>query len=211
MDRTDGRPLPPVRPPDESLAADMAGLTDEVTRLTGEYGGPWGMNHTRRLLALVTLVAEDEPYDGPAVWLAAHLHDWGAYRPWAESGVDHVQRSLGVAGPFLTERGCLDDLQARVLESIAHHHSEVLEPGLSREAALLHDADVLDFLGVVGIARDISKNPKDLRGGYEAALRRRERLPQTLFLPKSKELAAPRLREMDDFLAAFKAGSFGWF
>ncbi len=184
---------------------------EEVVRLTEEHGGLWGLNHTRRLLRLVESLADAEPYDAEVVWLAAHLHDWGAYEPWAAPGVDHLQRSLEVVDPFLAGAGCPEETRTRVLECIAHHHSRAAEPGMSREAMLFHDADVLDFLGAVGILRDFSKNPRDLRAGYESARKRRERLPSTLFLERSASLAEPRLQEMDAFLSAFEAGSFGLF
>ena len=48
---------------------------DEIAALTEEYGGSWGINHTRRLLRLVDLVGGDQGWDRDAVWLAAHLHD----------------------------------------------------------------------------------------------------------------------------------------
>ena len=73
---------------------------NEIARLTEEHGGVWGINHTRRLLHLVDLIGEGMQYDVDAVWLAAHLHDWGAYKPWVQDGVDHVQRSLEVVKPF---------------------------------------------------------------------------------------------------------------
>jgi uncharacterized protein len=184
---------------------------DELVRATEEYGGAWGINHTRRLLRLVESLVGDEPYDAEVVFIAAHLHDWGAYKPWAEAGRDHVQRSVEVVGPWLAERGHPDDLCAHVLECIAHHASPGLDRGISREAMLLHDADVLDFLGTVGILRDFSKSPRHLRAGYEAALKRRRDLPPTLFLEQSVEAAHLRLQEMDAFLAAFEAGSFGCF
>lgn len=183
----------------------------EITQATQGYGGDWGWNHTCRLLALVGLIAGDDPYDEEVIWVAAHLHDWGAYRPWARAGVDHVERSVEVAGPWLTERGCPAATRAAILECIAQHAARRAGGGISREAMLLHDADVLDFLGAVGVARDFSKSARDLRTGYEAVLKRRNELPQTLFLERSAELALPRLREMDDFLAAFAEGSFGHF
>jgi uncharacterized protein len=184
---------------------------EEIARLTEEYGGAWGVNHTRRLLRLVESLAADTPYDEEVVWLAAHLHDWGAYKPWAKPGVDHVERSVEVAGPFLVERGWDDSKRSHILECIARHASAGAVEGISREAMLLHDADVLDFLGTVGILRDFSKNARDLRGGYDAALKRRASLPQTLFLPESAGPARQRLRDMDAFLAAFEADSFGHF
>lgn len=182
---------------------------DEIIRLTEEYGGAWGINHTRRLLHLVEHIGEGLQYDTEVLWLAAHLHDWGAYKPWARDGVDHLQRSLEVVETFLAERGFPEKLKSQVLECIAGHHSGHSE--MSSEAILLRDADVLDFLGVVGILRDFSKNPKDLRKAYETTKKRRERLPKTLFLEKSKELAEARLRQMDKFLGIFDMDSFGCF
>jgi uncharacterized protein len=181
----------------------------EIARLTEKYGGAWGINHTRRLLQLISLIGEGVAYDPEVVWLAAYLHDWGGYGPWAESGTDHVERSLQVVEPFLAEKACPDTLRERVLECIAGHHAS--NSDMSMEAILLRDADVLDFLGAVGILRDFSKNPKDLRRGYETAVKRRAKLPQTLFLDKSKELAEARLLQMDEFLEAFRVDSAGHF
>ena len=182
---------------------------EEIIRITEEHGGIWGINHTRRLLHLVELIGEDQQYDTNVVWLAAHLHDWGAYKPWALEGVDHVQRSLEVVEAFLTEQGFSEELKSKVLECIGGHHSQ--HSDMSLEAILLRDADVLDFLGVVGILRDFSKSPKDLRKGYETTKKRREKLPKTLHLEKSKELAEARIRQMDKFLAIFETDSFGCF
>jgi uncharacterized protein len=182
---------------------------DEIVRLTEEYGGQWGISHTRRLLHLISLIGEGQQYNTNAVWLAAHLHDWGGYQPWAEKGVDHALRSKQVAETYLTERGCPEDLKRLVLECIEHHHHG--DPNRSPEAILLIDADALDFLGVVGVLRDFSKNPRDLRKGYEAAKKRRATLPAMLCLEKSRDLARQRIQHMDELLARFEADSWGYF
>lgn len=182
---------------------------DEIIRLTEEYGGQWGINHTRRLLHLVSIIGEGQQHDTEAVWLAAHLHDWGAYRQWAQDGVDHALRSRQVAETFLVEKEYPEDLVALVLECIEFHHSG--DPQRSLESILLSDSDALDFLGVVGVLRDFSKNPRDLRRAYEVTRKRREKLPGLICLDKSKELAAQRIKQMDDLLAAFEADSFGYF
>ena len=49
---------------------------------------------------------------------------------------------------------------------------------------LLSDADILDFLGVVGVMRDFSKNFKDMRKAYKTIQGRREKLPGMLCLDK---------------------------
>ncbi len=182
---------------------------DEITRLTEQHGGPWGINHTRRLLHLVEVIGEGMAYDADAVWVAAHLHDWGAYAPWAKAGVDHVVRSGQVAKAYLSERGYADDFSELVLECIDFHHSGGSNRRL--EANLLRDADILDFLGVVGMLRDFSKNARDLRKAYEITRKRRETLPGLLNLEKAKAIAAARVEEMDAFLKQFEAETFGCF
>jgi hypothetical protein len=144
---------------------------DEIVRLTEEYGGEWAINHTRRLLHLVSLIGKGQEYNADAVWLAAHLHDWGGYAKWARPGVSHATRSRQVAEAFLAEKGYSKDLIELVLECIELHHTG--DPDKSMEAILLSDADALDFLGVVGILRDFSKNPRDLKKGYETTKKRR--------------------------------------
>lgn len=181
----------------------------EIVRLTEEYGGQWGINHTRRLLCLIGVIGEGQTYNADAVWIAAHLHDWGAYAPWAQAGVDHALRSKQVAEPFLTERGYPDAFTALVLECIEFHHSG--DPNRSLEAMLLSDADILDFLGVVGVLRDVSKNIKDLRKAYDISQKRRAKLPGMLCLETSKKLAIPRIQQMDTLFSVFEKESFGYF
>jgi len=184
-------------------------VRDEIVRLTEEYGGQWGINHTRRLLSLVSVISAGQPYDEDAVWLAAHLHDWGAYPRWAQKDVDHAVRSSQVAGDFLTERGYPEEWEKLVLECIEHHHSG--GSNRSFESILFSDADALDFLGVVGVLRDFSKNPKDMRKAYETVQVRREKVPGLIQLTKSKEIAAVRIRQMDELLTQFEKDSFGLF
>jgi uncharacterized protein len=182
---------------------------DEVIRLTQEYGGEWGLNHTRRLLKLVSMIGEGRHYDAEAIWLAAHLHDWGAYGKWKQEGVDHAIRSRQVAESFLKEHGFAEAFSCLVLECIEFHHSP--DPNRSLEAILLCDADALDFLGVVGVLRDFSKNPRDLRKAYETVKRRRSSLPDKLILDKSREIAALRIMRMDELLEAFEQETSGCF
>ena len=182
---------------------------DEIIRLTEEYGGQWGINHTRRLLRLVSIIGKGQQYNSDAVWVAAHLHDWGAYSPWAQAGVDHAARSRQVAEAFLAEREYPAELAELVLECIEFHHSG--DPQRSIESILLSDADALDFLGVVGVLRDFSKNPRDMRKAYEAARKRRDKVPRLICLEKSREIAAQRIKQMDDLLATFEEDAFGYF
>jgi uncharacterized protein len=182
---------------------------DEIARQTEEYGGQWGLNHTRRLLALISIIGEGLTYNSEAVWIAAHLHDWGAYPAWAEKEVDHAVRSRQVAEVFLTQKGCPAELKALVLECIEFHHAG--GEALSLESILLREADILDFLGVVGVLRDFSKNARDLRKAYTITQGRLKSLPGLLSLPKAKAMAERRISEMEELLGRFEADSFGFF
>ena len=182
---------------------------EEIIRLTEEYAGEWGINHTRRLLHLISIIGEGMKFDQEVIWLAAHLHDWGAYSPWAQAGVDHALRSKQVAQEVLAERGAPDELIQPVLECIETHH--LGDPNRRIEAILLSDADALDFLGVIGILRDFAKKPRDLRGAYQSVKSRRQKLPQMICLEKTKEIAQKRIQEMDVVLSAFEEETNGYF
>lgn len=181
----------------------------EISDLTLEYGGEWGINHTQRLLHLISIIGRDVTYDEDVVWVAAHLHDWGGYSKWAQSGVDHAVRSRQVAEAFLKERNFPQEFIQHVLECIEFHHNG--NPSKSIEAILLSDADALDFLGVVGVLRDFAKKPKDLRNAYETAKSRKEKLPGSLCLMASKIIGLKRLKESESLLAQFEEETFGYF
>ena len=187
----------------------MAIDQDEIIRLTEDYGGQWGLNHTRRLLALIATIGEGLTYDPEAVWIAAHLHDWGAYPAWAEKDVDHAVRSRQVAEVFLTQNGCRAELKALVLECIEFHH--VGGEALSLESTLLREADILDFLGVVGVLQDFSKIARDLRKAFSITHGRLKKLPGLLSLSKAKAMAERRVSEMEELLGRFETDSFGFF
>ena len=182
---------------------------DEIVRLTQEYGGSWGINHTCRLLQLISIIGKDLQYDTEVIWIAAHLHDWGGYTKWAQAGVDHALRSRQVAEAFLIEKEFDPELLTLILDCIEYHHGS--DPNRQIETLLLSDADALDFLGVVGMLRDFSKKPGDLRKAYEVALGRKENLPHSIFLEKSKVIAKQRLENMERMFAIFKEETFGYF
>jgi HD superfamily phosphodiesterase len=184
-------------------------FVDELPKLTKEYGGDWGLNHTKRLLKLIELIGEGLGYDHDAIWAAAHFHDWGGYTPWMIAGVDHAIRSGAVARDFLEKRDLPESFVRLVVTAVETHH----QGGLNRpvEAQLLSDADALDFLGVIGVLRDFAKKPKALREAYDTVNKRMAALPGQLCIEKSKQIAAKRILQMKSLLDHFREESFGYF
>lgn len=182
---------------------------EQIVALTRQNGGEWTLHHTNRLLRLVDRIGAGITYDAEIVWMAAHLHDWGAYPPWVREGVDHAVRSGEVARNFLAERGYAPEFIQAVCECITTHHQG--DPNRRIEALLLSDADALDFLGVMGVLREFSRQPKDMRKAYENAQRRLKKLPGLLCLETSRQIAAGRVEEMEQVLARFAEESFDLF
>jgi uncharacterized protein len=182
---------------------------EEIVRLTEEYGGQWGINHTRRLLHLISIIGARLEYNADVTWMAAHLHDWGGYPKWMQPGVDHALRSRQVAEEYLVEKGYAPELLTPTLECIEYHHGS--DPHRRLEAVLLSDADALDFLGVVGVLRDFSKKPGDLRKAYEVVQSRKGKLCQSICLGTSRAIATRRLESMERLLVTFEEETFGCF
>jgi uncharacterized protein len=182
---------------------------EEVSRLTREYAGDFGFNHTHRLLKLIEIIGEDQSYDADVIWMAAHLHDWGAYKPWSREGIDHAVRSGEVAGEYLLEEGYPEDWIEKVKVCIVTHHQADCQRPI--EAILLSDADVLDFLGALGILREFSRKSRVMREAYETSIKRMQNLPDHLCLEKSRAIASQRIAEMESFYQLFRAESFGFY
>ncbi|HOO55157.1 MAG TPA: HD domain-containing protein [Methanothrix sp.] len=103
----------------------------------------------RRALKLARSIPEGE-IDLEVLSMAALLHD--VDQPYHDKK-GHVTRSLEKAEKILRDLGYPEDKRPWVLEAIAEHSSEDESSQSSLEAKLLFDADKLDGLGAIGIAR----------------------------------------------------------
>lgn len=190
-----------------------------IAALTSEYGGDWAVQHAERLIRLVETIGEGLDYDAEAIWIAAHMHDWGTLPKWARGGVTHSERSRELAEQYLRQCKCPSRLVDKVLETIEYHHGGADERCI--EAVLLRDADALDGLGAIGVLREFAMVPAEwngcysiptgwgMRGALERVRLRLENNPKIVRLPKSRQLARRRAREMSRILSAFEEESFG--
>ena len=182
---------------------------DKITQLTMQYGGEYGLNHTKRLLYIISLIGEGMKFDEEVLWAAAYLHDWGGYPTWALSGVDHAKRSKQVAENFLNEEGYEENFIIHVLECIEYHHGG--NEHRSIESKLLSDADAIDFFGVIGILREFSTKPRKLREAFESTKSRMEKNKNIICFDKSKQIIEKRVIRAERLLLEFEEESFGYF
>src|SRR5215218_2476562 len=167
----------------------------------------YGYAHCLRVFALAEelAVSEDVTYDVEILRAAALLHDIGLYKAYAlRDTPDHAKRSAEVASRILQDWDFPPQASQAVIEAIEHHPPGA--PGsTSSETILLKDAVGLDYLGAIGISRMLAmvgteEDVPDIPTAIWNAESLRQKIPDLLILQSSKDLAARRIREMEDFL-----------
>lgn len=121
----------------------------------GQKDGAHGMGHLRRVWANCQRIARaDAPQaDGLVLMAAAYLHDL------VNLPKDHPDRahasalSAQAAGPILADLGLSPARQATACHAIAAHSFSAGIPPQTIEARILQDANRLEALGAIGLAR----------------------------------------------------------
>lgn len=150
-----------------------------------------GFDHVKRVHALAKKLGKE--YDPNVLHAACFLHDIKA------NAKDHHLRSAEVAEQAIGETLPLHKIH-EVKQAIIHHGLDGKPK--SPEAILLHDADLLDYLGAVGFirlalaARDWY-DKKDIYEILKLIRVMKDRIADALILNQSKSKAADLLNIMD--------------
>ncbi|MEO6400990.1 MAG: HD domain-containing protein [Vicinamibacteria bacterium] len=174
----------------------------------------WGVGHSERDYLLATrLAAEDKlVVDTDILFAAAFLHDVAAFPSWSKEGIDHTDRAAEVVPEILTSAGFPATKIEAVQEAVRNHmyyRADATRP----EAIVLHDADTLDFLGAIGVARIISLTTRqkgwapDLATAVKTLDGFSNDLPSKVTTVAGRKRAATRAAEMKGFLETLKAES----
>jgi len=111
-----------------------------------------GWEHIQRVYTTALYLAEQEGAHRFIVGVAALMHDLGR-TAHAETASHHADLSVKLARELLTGYQIPLPIQEAILHAIAaHSFSRGIEP-LTTEARVVRDADRLDGLGAIGIAR----------------------------------------------------------
>lgn len=183
---------------------------EDIIQRTRQKGEGWAVSHSRRLLELIREIGAGIAYDGQVLKLAAYTHDWGAFPDYFQKGVEHALRSRQVIEAEIVPRLDLTATQqVNLLEAIELHDYRDPRPTQSPEALLLREADMLEFLGMVGMAREFARGPKDIGACQCRILERRAGIQGRFILPRAREIAQIRLERMEQCLRWLEAESFG--
>jgi uncharacterized protein len=109
-------------------------------------------DHVLRVLALAEHIARSEGADLAVVRSAVLLHDIARNAERA-TGEDHAAAAARQARTLLGQRGASDEFIEAVVSAIASHRFRGGGAPATLEARILYDADKLDAIGAIGIAR----------------------------------------------------------
>jgi len=188
----------------------------QILSFVEEFEHPaWGVPHSKRVYKLSLHLAElqNTEVDQDCLFAAAYLHDMGAFEPYKQPGVDHAERSVQIVGEVLASVGFPTE-KVSLVEEIVHGHMFYADPANRDEVVLFHDADTLDFMGSIGIARLLSivgldDWTPDLNSAVKLIERFSQELPGRLYTPQGKEIGRVRQAEMLAYLTALSNETSG--
>ena len=172
----------------------------------------WGLSHSIRdyELAKELAAADGVTLDDDVIYAAAYLHDVAAFAPFSKQGVDHQDEATNLVESMLAGTG----FPMSKIESVRgaiRTHMFGRDP-VGPEAIYLHDADALDWLGAIGVARVFGL--VDPNGGAPDGPTVVKRLqanltavPPRIVSKAGKARAPQRVRELEEFLRNLRAES----
>jgi HD superfamily phosphodiesterase len=165
----------------------------------------WGYSHSVRDYDLARRLAKADHVvlDDDVLFAAAFLHDMAAFKPWEDEKVDHADKAAELMADTLQDTGFPMAKLEAVRAAIRTHMFE-REP-VSPEARYLHDADALDWLGAIGVARVIAlADPNGGEPDGPAVVKMLDdnlrQVPSRVLSPAGRQMMPARRDELQRFL-----------
>jgi uncharacterized protein len=178
--------------------------------------------HVLRVLRLAERLAHEESADLEIIRAAALLHDAEGSAPDSAERLSHHLRSAQFAGKVLHAEGWPTERIGQVQHCIrAHRYRHDGETPQTLEARILFDADKLDVLGAIGVARVVAyaainhqplyaepsarflrsgeKEPDEPHSAYHEYLFKLRRIKDRLHTAAARALAADRDQYINEY------------
>jgi HD superfamily phosphodiesterase len=203
-----GAAIAAAAPPPSSKAQDWRTTVREFA--ASHFKNPaWGYSHCLRDYALAReLAAADHvTLDDDVLFAASYLHDIAAFPPWEDVKTDHSDVGARVVDTVLKGTGFpMEKIEA--VRGAIRTHMYYRDP-VAPEALYLHDADALDWLGAIGVARIMAL--VDPHGGNPDAPKavamlvdNLNKVPARVLSPAGRSRVPERKAELEKFLADLK-------
>ncbi len=190
------------------------------------------IEHTDRVLKMAINLAKGEQVDLEVIKIAVLLHDIGGDKERKDSSgmTDHAVESAKIAEPFLKKLKFSQEKIQHILDCVISHRYRTDSKPKTKEAQIVFDADKLETVGAIGLARafvwvgknnaqiykkvDIKKYAKENLGGkINGRIQDKTKhspqinwetkdkfIVEYLFTDKAKEIAKQRMKFSESFL-----------
>lgn len=209
-----------MKTPGQPLFEDLEQTAKKFFRYSS---GSHDWDHTLRVVRLGLVIGEREGADPDVVVAGAYLHDIGRNGPDEPSvHVCHAQRGASLAKEILARFPFSRQQKENIIHCIAAHRFRRPPEPSTLEAKVVFDADKLDAIGAVGIARaylfageigarlhspdiDVEKAPAYSADdtGYREYLVKLRKIKDRMLTGAGKEMAVNRHRFMETFFKRF--------
>ena len=173
----------------------------------------WGLEHYERNYLVARELAQQDSLtiDEEVLFAAAFLHDMGTFAPYSVAGAEHSQTAVDNLESVLIDAGFPSAKIAAVNSAVLAHmyYAEVPDDAT---ATVLHDADTLDFLGVIGVTRILSLTSRhpwasDLQTALATLENFSTELPESLRTDAAQEIGRTRVAQMRELLSTLRTES----
>lgn len=111
-------------------------------------GSAHSYEHVNRVFKIATFIAEKEKADVELIQIGALLHDIGRI-----VGEPHNETGVQLANIILEEINYLQDRSEKIIKIILRHPLSFKDMLETLEEKIVWDADKIDLLGMIGVAR----------------------------------------------------------
>lgn len=171
----------------------------------------WGMTHSERNFHLTKDILNHQnlTFDEDVLFAASFLHDLGGLEKFKKEGVDHGVQSAFLAEGLLRSFGFPENKIESVKEVVKGHVYSKEKPK-SDLALAFRDADMLDFLGVNGVARMLSATSEwggNIHQVVDIIQKLKNQIATQFTFEWSQSIAQKKIKEQDYFLEILKKES----
>lgn len=137
-----------------SALDNLSQVRDAAFALFQKAKGSHAWDHTLRVCRLCRQIGPAEGADMEVLLAAAYLHDIGrTYQDASNGSVCHASKGADLARPIIAGLPFSDDQQENIIHAIRSHRFRDGHAPETIEAKVLFDADKLDAIGAIGVAR----------------------------------------------------------
>jgi len=130
-------------------------IKDKAKEFFVDASGCHDWSHVERVYGLAMSIAKEEKADVNILKIAIYLHDIGRKEEMVTGGkICHAEKGVELAENILSRYNFDKKTKENIKHCILSHRYRNNQKPATTEAKILFDADKLDSIGAIGIARD---------------------------------------------------------